>query len=77
MVSTVDLERCVTGVCILGVIVGKLGYSEEPFPAILLIADEGSEVGFQETVLPFGLAVGLEVEGGTEPSLDFQEETQR
>lgn len=57
------------GAGILGFVVGESCHRWEPSPVILLIVEKGSEVGFHRAVLLLGLAVGLCMEGGEEPSL--------
>lgn len=72
VVATVDLERCMTGARIFRVIVSEFSHREEPSPIILLVIDKGSEVGFHDTTLPFGLTIGLKVKSGGESPLDSQ-----
>ena len=73
MISAIELEKCVAGADILGVIVGKLRYKKKPYPIILLEVDEGLKVGFHGIILPFGLTVRLWVEGDEEFLLDAEE----
>ena len=73
MISVIELERCVVGASILGIIVSKLRHGKKSCPIILLEVDEGSEVGFHRTILPLSLAVRLQVEGGGESLLDAKE----
>ena len=63
MVSAVELKRCEAGASILGVIVGKFSYWEEPCPIILFEIDKSLEVGFHYTILPLSLAIRLRMEG--------------
>ena len=73
MISAIELEKCVAGAGILGIVVSKLRHGKKPCPIILLEVDEGSKVGFHRTILPFGLTVRLWVEGGGESPLDVEE----
>ena len=73
MISAIELERCVAGAGILGIVVSKLRHGKKSCPIILLKVDEGLEVGFYHTILPLSLAVRLRVEGGEESLLDAKE----
>ena len=73
MISAIELKRCVAGVGIFGIIIGKLRHGEKSCPIILLEFDKGLEVGFHRTILPLSLAVRLRVEGGGEFPLDAEE----
>ena len=73
MISIIELEKCVTGAGILGIIIGKLCHGKKPCPIILLKIDKGSKIGFHGTILPFGLTVRLWVEGDKEFPLDAKE----
>ena len=42
VVTTIQLERCVTAARILGVFIGKLRHGKEPCPIILFLIGEGS-----------------------------------
>ena len=70
MISAIELERCVAGAGILGIVVSKLRYGKKSCPIILLEVDKGSEVGFHRTILPLNLAVCLRVKGGGKSPLD-------
>ena len=73
MISAIELERCVAGAGILGIVVSKLRYGKKPCPIILLKVDKNLEIGFYCTILPLSLAVHLWVEGGGESLLDAKE----
>ena len=73
MISAIELERCVAGAGILGIVVSELRHGKKPCPIILLKVDKDSEVGFHCTILPFSLAVRLRMEGGRESPLDAEE----
>ena len=73
MISAIELERCVAGAGIFGIVVSKLRHGKKPCPIILLKVDKGSEVGFHRTILSLSLAVCLRVEGGRESPLDAEE----
>ena len=73
MISAIELERCVAGAGILGIVVSKLRHGKKPCPIILLEVDEGLEVDFHRIILSFSLAVRLRVEGGGESLLDAEE----
>lgn len=70
MGAAVQLERRVTGARILGVVVRKLGHLQEPSPVNLFVVDEGLGLCLHRVVLPFGLSVGLGIEGGGELTFD-------
>ena len=72
MISAIELEKCVAGAGILGIVVNKLRHGKKLCPIILLEVDEGSEIGFYHTILPLSLAVRLLVEGGGESPLDVE-----
>lgn len=42
VVTTIQLERCVSGARILGVIIGELSHAKEPRSIILFLIDEDS-----------------------------------
>ncbi len=63
MVVTIELERGVTGVGILDIVVGKFRYWQQPCPIILLLIDKYFEVYFHSTILSLGLAIYLGVKG--------------
>ena len=73
MISAIELERCVAGAGILGIVVSKLRHGKKSCPIILFEVDKGLEVGFHRTILPLILAVRLRVEGGGESPLDAKE----
>ena len=70
MEATIQLEGGIAGAGIFRIILGKFSHRQEPCPVILLVVDEGPEVGLHFTILPFSLAVSLGVEGGRESLLD-------
>ena len=73
MISAIELERCMAGAGILGIIISKLRHGKKPCPIILLKVDKGLEVDFYCTILPFSLAVRLWVEGGGKFPLNAKE----
>ena len=73
MISAIELEKCVAGAGILGIVVSKLRYGKKPYPIILLKVDKGLEVGFHHIILPLSLAVCLRVEGVGKSPLDAKE----
>ena len=73
MISAIELERCVAGTGILGIVVSELRHRKKSCPIIMLKVDKGSEVSFHRTILPLSLAVCLRVEGGGESPLDAEE----
>ena len=73
MISAIELEKCVAGAGILGIVVSELRHEKKPCLIILLKVDKGSKVGFHRIILPFGLTVCLWVEGGGEFLLDTEE----
>ena len=66
-----------TGFCVFGIIINKLGHWEEPGPIVLLEIDKRLEVDFYNTVLSFALAVSLRMEGDEKPTLDIKEVSER
>ena len=60
----IELERFVTGVGILGIIVSKLCYRKKPCLIILFQVDKDPKIGFHCAILSLSLAVRLQVEGG-------------
>ena len=73
MISAIELERCVAGAGILGIVVSKLRHGKKPCPIILLKVDKGLKVSFHRTILLLSLAVRLRVEGDGESLLDAEE----
>ena len=73
MIAAVQLKRRVTGARVLRIVISKLGYRQEPSPVILLKVDKGSEIRLHGAVLPLGLLVCLQMEGGRELLLDAEE----
>ena len=73
MISAIELEKCMAGTGILGIVISKLRHEKKPCPIILLEIDKGLEIGFYCTILPLSLAVCLQVEGGGESPLDAKE----
>ena len=73
MISAIELEKCVAGAGILGIVVSELCHGKKPCPIILLEVDKGLEVGFHRTILSLSLAIRLRMEGGGESSLDAEE----
>ena len=62
MISVINLEKCMAGGGILGVVIGELCHEKKLCPIILLEVDKSLEVGFYHTILPFDLLVHLRVE---------------
>ena len=70
MIATFQLKKHMANICVFGIIISKLGHRQKLCPIILLKINEGSEVGFYDTVLLFGLAISLQIEGGEKPMLN-------
>ena len=70
MISAIELEKCVAGAGIFGIVVSELRHRKKPCPIILLKVDKDLEKGFYYTILPLNLALCLQVEGGGESPLD-------
>ena len=62
MISAIKLKKYMAGVNILGVIINKFRYDKKLCPIILLKVDKSLEIGFYCTILPFHLAVYLQIE---------------
>ena len=73
MISAIELEKCVAGAGILGIVVSELRHKKKSCPIILLKVDKSSEVGFYRTILPLSLAIRLRMKGGGESLLDVEE----
>ena len=73
MISAIELEKCVAGAGILGIVVSKLRHGKKSCQIILLKVDKGLEIGFHRTILPLSLAVRLQMEDGGESPLDAEE----
>lgn len=63
MEAAVQLERGVAGTGVFCILVGEFSHRQQPCPVVLLIVDEGPEIGLHCAVLPLGLAICLGVEG--------------
>lgn len=61
MIIAVELERCMTGACILGIVICELGYRQELSPIVLFQIDEYINISFQCAILSLGLAVCLRI----------------
>ena len=72
MIAIIQLERNIAGARVFGLIISKLSYWWKPGPIILLEIDKSSNVCFPGTVLLFGLAVSLRMEGGKKLTLDIK-----
>ena len=70
MEAVVEFKRRVAGAGVLGIVVGKLSYWQEPCPVILLSVHKGSEVCLHCAVLSLCLAIGLRMESRRESSLN-------
>ena len=73
MISTIELENCVAGAGIFGIVVGKHHHEKNLCPIILFKVDKGLEVSFHCTIQPLSLAVRLRIEGDGESPLDAEE----
>ena len=73
MISAIELERCVAGAGIFGIVVSKFRHGKKSCPIILLEVDKNLEVGFHHTILPLSLAIHLRVEDDGESLLDAEE----
>ena len=73
MISAIELEICMTGAGILGIVVGKFCHGKKPCPIIILKVDKGLEIGFHCTILLFRLAVRLLLEDDRKSPLDAKE----
>ena len=72
MIFAIELEKCVAGVGILDIVVGKFYYRKKPCLVILFKIDKDLKVGFHCTILPFDLTVRLWMEGGGKFLLDIE-----
>ena len=72
MIAEVQLEKHVTGACVLRIVISELSHWQKPILVILLEVDKGLEVRLHGAVLPLGLPVCLRMEGDREPSLDVE-----
>lgn len=59
MISTVELTKFVAYACILGIIVGKLGYQKNFYLIVLFKVNKGLKIGMYYAVLPFRLPISL------------------
>ena len=75
MIIIIEFEGCVASAYIFRIIVDKFSHWKEPSPISLFVVDKSPEIGLYCTVLPFGLAVSLAVEGGGEPLFNAKEVT--
>ena len=73
MISTIELEKYIAGAGIFGIVIGKLYHRKKPYPIILLKVDKGLKISFHCTILPFSLAIYLQVKDGGESPLDAKE----
>ena len=73
MVAIVELERCVTRIGVLKVLLDKLRHREELYLVILLTIYEGIKICFPRAVLAFRPSVGLMVERIRESLLNAKE----
>ena len=64
-----------TGISILGIIVGKLRHEKKSYPIILLKVFEGLEVGFYCIILSLNLVIYLWVKGDGKFLLNAKEIT--
>ena len=70
MISTIELEKCVAGTSIFGIVIDKLCYKKKPCSIILLEVDKGLEANFYHTILPLNLVIYLRIEGSEESPFD-------
>ena len=70
MIFVIKFKKHITGVCIFGIIICKLGYWLKPSLIVLFKADKTSKIGLYCTILVFCLPVGLKMKCGRELSLD-------
>ena len=73
MISAIELERCVVGAGIFGVVVDKIRHGKKPCSIILLEVGKGSEVSFYYTILLLYLVVCLRVKSGGKFLFDAEE----
>ena len=73
MIFAIELERCVTSTGILSIIINKFRYKKKSYLIILLKVNKNLEVSFYHTILPFNLAVCLQVKGNKEFLFDVKE----
>lgn len=72
-ITTIELERHVTKVCIFDIIIYKLDYGQKLGPIILLKIEKNSKIDFYCTILVLCLPISLWIKHGKEPLLDVKE----
>ena len=75
MGARVEFERCMIGVRIFRVVVGKFSYWKEPSPINLLVVNKNPEICLYCIVLPLGLTINFGVKSSGEPLFDSEEVT--
>ncbi len=64
METAVQFERGVAGIGVFHIVISKFRYRQQPSPVILLIVDEGPEIGLHRAFLFLCLAICLRLESG-------------
>ena len=77
IVATVQLQRHMMIVCILSIIVSKLGYWYKPGLLVLFKINKDSEIQFYCTVLSLSLIVSLRVKSGKKSLFDIKKIAKR
>ena len=73
MISLIELKKYVTNANILSIIISKFCHRNKPYQFILLEINKNLKIGFYYIILPFNLAVRLQVEGNKKFPLDIEE----
>ena len=63
MENAVQLERSVAGAGVFHIVIGEFRHRQQPSPVVLLIVDEGPEIGLHRAVPFLCLAICPMVEG--------------
>ena len=69
----VQLKSCMAGACVFGIIISKFGNWKESGLIVLIKIDKNLKKNFYSIVLPFSLAVSLQIKGVEKPMLDAEE----
>lgn len=77
MIAAVQLKKNITSTGILGIIIYKLSYQQEPSPIIPLKINKDSKISFYSAILLFYLAVNLGLENNKEFLLNAKEITEQ
>lgn len=59
IITTVELEKCITGTCVFGIIISKLYHRQKPSLVILILINKGPKVGFNGAILSLNLTISL------------------